>query len=231
MAFTTSALTNFFNLLYNATAWTSIAQNSGSPATIFYLSLHNSDPGISGSQSTSETAYTNYVRFPLNRNSGGMTVGSSPITNMTNTGSISFNQCTGGSDILTHIGIGLSVSGAGTLLQAIPVGPGPQLEFTCTQASPGVIQTFGAALAVNSRVSVYATQTNQLASGLTQGTVYYVGQSLGSGTYSLSTTPGNANPVNTAGSGGGVLVVQATLSVSNGVTPTFPAGSIVFTGA
>jgi hypothetical protein len=102
-------------LLFNGTPIANIADNAASsPVTAYYLSLHTADPGESGSQNTSEAAYTGYVRKAVNRNSGGFTCSGNSATN---TAQISFDQCTAspGSDI-THVGLGLSSSGAGTLL-------------------------------------------------------------------------------------------------------------------
>lgn len=42
-------------LIFNATAWADIAENdSSSPATNLYLSLHTADPGVGNSQLTNQ---------------------------------------------------------------------------------------------------------------------------------------------------------------------------------
>lgn len=62
-------------LIFNATAWGNYADNAAStPQTQIANALHTADPGEAGTQSTSETAYTNYARVQVNRNSGGWTV-------------------------------------------------------------------------------------------------------------------------------------------------------------
>jgi hypothetical protein len=224
--------TSILGLIFNATAWTSIAQNNASPATNLYVSLHNADPGASGNQSTSETTYTNYARVAVARTSAGWTVGgSSPSVNVTNAAQITFAQCGASGDTLTHVGIGLASSGAGTLLLSVPIGPGPGYDFTCTSASPGVMTIPGSSFSLNGRICVYAYASSNgagtLPTGFTEGTTYYVGTVTGT-TVTLSTTAGNANPVNTSGAGAGIAVAQNPLTVTNGVTPTFSAGQLIF---
>lgn len=80
-----------------------------------YVSLHTADPGEAGNQTTSEATYTGYARVAVARNSGGWTVGSSPIQ-VSNTATITFGQCTAGSNTITHIGIGASSTSTGKLL-------------------------------------------------------------------------------------------------------------------
>ena len=226
--FTGGSNTSLLGLIFNATAWTSIAQNNASPATNLYCSLHNGDPGASGNQSTSETAYTNYARVAVTRNSSGWTIGgSSPTVNVTNAAQVTFAQCGASGDTVTHLGVGLASSGAGTLLLSIPIGPGPGYDFSCTLASPGVMTIPGSSFSLNGRICVYADSTGTLPTGFTEGTTYYVGTVTGI-TVTLSTTAGNANPVNTSSVGSGFAVAQNPLTVSNGVTPTFSAGQLIF---
>jgi hypothetical protein len=218
------------NALFTATftgTWSTIAQNAAAPATNLYVSLHNADPGEGGNQTTNETAYTNYARQAVARTTGGWTVSGTDPTQVVNAATITFPQCGATGDTLTHWGIGLSLSGAGTLLASGPIGPvaGPYLEFTCTSASPGSMTVPGSAFAVNDRVSVYHTPTGTLPTGFTEGTVYYVGTVSGI-TVTLSTTAGNANPVNTSSVGAGVVFKQTPLAVSNLITPSFAASAL-----
>jgi hypothetical protein len=102
-------------LIFNGTTIDGIAENdTTSPSTQFYLSLHTADPGETGTQSTSETAYTGYARVAVDRDSSGFTCSGNSATNAEQ---IAFGQCTAspGSNI-THVGLGLSSSGTGTLL-------------------------------------------------------------------------------------------------------------------
>jgi len=78
-----------------------------------YVSLHTSDPGEAGNQTTNEADYTGYARVLVSRDGAGWTV-SGNLAN--NTAEITFPQCTGGTNTITHIGIGTAASGTGRLL-------------------------------------------------------------------------------------------------------------------
>lgn len=119
MSATNAAETAILALIFNATAWADIAENdTTSPATQFYISLHTNSPGETGDQSANETAYTGYARIAVNRNSGGWTVsGNSAV----NAAEILFGQCTANPDTLTYVGLGTASSGTGALLLYNPL--------------------------------------------------------------------------------------------------------------
>lgn len=226
-SFTSGTQLAFLRLLFTAVAWANIGDNAAaSPATLLYISLHNGDPGDGGSQTTNETAYSNYARLAVARTTGGFTVSGGSPAQVVNAGSINFAQCGVVGDVLTHFGIGLSPSGAGILVASGPIGAGPALEFTCTSASPGQLTVPGSAAVINQRVSVYPTPTGALPTGLTEGLVYYVGAVAGS-VITLSTTASNGSPVNTSSVGSGNAIFQSPLAVSNGITPSFAAGALI----
>jgi hypothetical protein len=214
-------------------AWNTVAQNAGSPATSLYVSLHTAAPGNGGSQNTSETVYTNYARVAVPRTTAGWTtaLGSgTSFSSVSNAAAINF--ATGGATgaTLTHWGLGLSASGAGTLLAWGPLGPtaGPDVSFECTSASPGVLTCYGYAPTVNDQVMVAQIQGTQgLPTGLTEGTIYYIGTAPGGNTATLSTTASNANPVNTSSTGQGIIYKCSPLAVSNGITPSIAIGGMI----
>lgn len=106
--------TDLLELIFNATALADLAENdTTSPATNLYVSLHTADPGEAGSQSTSEATYTSYARVAVARTSGGWTVASGSVENAA---AIVFPEATGGSNTITHFGIGTASSGAGYLI-------------------------------------------------------------------------------------------------------------------
>lgn len=78
-----------------------------------YVSLHTANPGEAGSQNTSEANFTSYARVAVARTAGGWTV-TGPVGS--NAAAVAFPECTGGSNTVTHFGIGTDVSGAGKLL-------------------------------------------------------------------------------------------------------------------
>lgn len=225
-SFANGTQANFLKLLFQAINWANVADNTAtSPATVLYFSLHNADPGEAGTQATNETAYTNYARVAVSRTSGGFSVSGSSPTIVSNVSAINFPQCGVTGDTITHFGIGLAASGAGTLLGSGPVGSGPALAFTATSASPGVLTVPNSSFAVNNRVSVYPTATATLPSGLTEGTVYFVGTASGI-TVTLSTTAANGSPVNTSSVGSGNIILQTPLVVSTNITPSFAISSL-----
>ena len=114
MSATNAFETDLLELIFNGTTIANIADNAASsPATNLCISLHTADPGEGGSQNTNETTYTSYARVAVARTSGGWTVSGN---NASNTSTITFPTCTGGSATLTHFGIGLASSSTGTLL-------------------------------------------------------------------------------------------------------------------
>jgi len=75
--------------------------------------LHTADPGNAGTQSTSEATYTGYARVSVTAATGfsAGVAGSSA-----NTALIQFPQCTGGTNVITHVTIGTASSGAGQII-------------------------------------------------------------------------------------------------------------------
>jgi len=80
----------------------------------WYVALHTADPLDAGDQTTNEATYTGYARVAITRGTGAgaFTVGN-PTTNVSE---ITFPQCTGGPETLTHMSIGLAASGASQIL-------------------------------------------------------------------------------------------------------------------
>lgn len=105
--------TELLALIFNADAIANLADNaSSSPLTNLYVSLHTSDPGEAGDQTTNEANYTSYARVAVARSGSGWTVSGNTATNA---GAINFPAATGGSSTVTHFGIGSASSGAGVL--------------------------------------------------------------------------------------------------------------------
>lgn len=105
---------DLMKLFFQGTAIANLADNAASsPNTNLYVSLHTADPGESGSQTTSEASYTGYARVAVARTSGGWTVTDNSVTNAA---AITFPQCTGGSNTISHFAVGTASSGAGKIL-------------------------------------------------------------------------------------------------------------------
>lgn len=113
---------DLLKLVFNNTTAALIGDATGlvgsSTAGSLYVSLHTADPTEGGNQTSSEATYTSYARVAVARTTGGWTVtlvDSGPST-VANVAATNFPQCTGGSNTITHVGIGASSSGTGKLL-------------------------------------------------------------------------------------------------------------------
>jgi len=148
---TDTAESNLLKLLFQNVTWANVGDATGivgsTGAGSFQISLHTADPGETGSQTTSETTYTGYARVAVARSTGGWTVSGTAPTQVANASATTFGADTAGSATLAFFGIGLSSSGAGTLIGSgtvtspsggLAVAPGitpsfasGQLVFTC----------------------------------------------------------------------------------------------------
>ncbi len=81
-----------------------------------YVALHTADPGEAGSQTTSESAYTNYARVAVARSSAGFTVSGTAPTQVANAAIVAFAACGATGSTVTHFSIGRDSSGAGEIL-------------------------------------------------------------------------------------------------------------------
>ena len=108
-------------LIFNATAIANIADNAASsPLTNLYCTLHTSDPGEAGDQTTNEIAYTSYARATVARSGSGWTVSNNSVSPAAN---IDFAAGTGGSGTATHFAVGTASSSTGKLLFSGTVTP------------------------------------------------------------------------------------------------------------
>lgn len=111
-AFETALLTLYFNNTDHANVGDAAGIQNSATAGSFYISLHTGDPGEAGSQTTSEATYTSYARVAVARSGAGWTVSGG---NAANAAAINFPAATGGTNTITHFGIGSDASGAGNL--------------------------------------------------------------------------------------------------------------------
>lgn len=110
------------NLIFKGTTNATWASAAGSSANL-YVSLHTADPmanEATGTQATSEAAYTGYARLAKNRSTDWTVTGSSvsPAAN------IDFGQCTAAAGAaITHFAVGEGASGATNVLYSGAVTP------------------------------------------------------------------------------------------------------------
>lgn len=116
MSLTNAAETALLNLIFTNTDWANVGDAAGlqnsATAGSFYISLHTADPGEAGTQTTSEATYTSYARVAVARSGAGWTVSAA---NASNTAAVNFPACTGGTNSITHFGIGSDLTTAGNL--------------------------------------------------------------------------------------------------------------------
>ena len=131
-----NALENaILELIFKGTTFADIAENdTTSPATSLYVTLHTADPGEAGTQATNETNYGSYDRVAVARSGSGWTVTGNTVTNAA---LVQFPQCTSGTATITHVGVGLGATAAsatvllykGALSSSLSVSSGIQPQF------------------------------------------------------------------------------------------------------
>lgn len=102
------------DLLFNSTLASHLGTLGTTGNTNVFISLHTSDPGETGTQTSGECSFGSYARVAVVRTTSGWAAASGGSTS--NAATISFPECSSGSETVTHVGIGTSTSGTGTLL-------------------------------------------------------------------------------------------------------------------
>lgn len=126
------------NLVFLNTDYTLLGDAGGIRGSVgagsIYISLHTADPGEAGDQTTNEATYTSYARVAVVRSGAGWTVLTGTVDN---DAAITFPEATGGSNTITHFGVGTDTSGAGKLMYkgaltaslAVSLGITPQFNI------------------------------------------------------------------------------------------------------
>ena len=116
MAMSVGFENGILRLLFNNVNLANVGDNTGlqgsGTAGEFYVSLHTADPTNEGNQASHEANYTGYARASVPRTTAGFTVVSNTVSNAN---LISFPTCTAGNNTITHVGVGYSQTGNGTL--------------------------------------------------------------------------------------------------------------------
>ncbi len=130
---------DLLKLIFNATAIANLADNAAaSPLSNLYVSLHTSDPGEAGDQTTGEISYSGYARVAVARTSGGWTVTANSVSP---NAPVEFGEMTGGAGgTATYAAIGTAATGTGKVLYsgaltptiAVALGVIPRIKTTST---------------------------------------------------------------------------------------------------
>lgn len=124
----TNSANSLLNLIYRAIAWANVADNAASsPATALDIALHTAAPATT-LQSSNEATYTSYARVAVARPAGWNAASAGSLDNVA---IIQFPQCTGGSNSITHvsIGIGGTIIHYGALVAPVAVSNTIQPQF------------------------------------------------------------------------------------------------------
>ncbi len=109
-------------LIFEGSSIANVAVNATTaPITSIFFSLHTADP-TTGSQVTSESTYTGYLRVGVIRSSAGFTISGETMNPIA---AITFPACSAGTAIETEsfAGIGSLTSAAGLLFFAGSISP------------------------------------------------------------------------------------------------------------
>jgi hypothetical protein len=114
-------------LFFHGTTVDGLAQNEGTPVTDLTVAFHTADPGVGGTQATSEIAYTGYVRKLVPRSTVGWTLnGAGATATVSPAVNVDFGEMTGGAGgTITHVSIG--------------TGEVDRIMYRATVASPIVV--------------------------------------------------------------------------------------------
>lgn len=106
------------------------------------VNLHTADPGEAGTATTSAPTYTGYAAVSVSRDAAGFTIcdGTNPYAANAsgnaykNTAQITFPECTGGSDTITHVSV--SVIATGQILRKTALTASIAVSNTITPLFP-----------------------------------------------------------------------------------------------
>lgn len=141
MSMSNSAEAALLDLLFLNVDWPNVGDAAGlqnsAAAGSFYVALHTADPGEAGDQSTNEAAYTGYARVAVARTSGGFTRVGSQVSN---TATVQFGECTAGSATVTHYSVGVASAGAGQIVYSAPLAASRAISAGITPLfNPGTL--------------------------------------------------------------------------------------------
>lgn len=107
----TSASNSIVALIYNATAWSNVADNAASsPLTNISVALATASYSGSSTLATNEATYTNYARQDVARTTSGWSAPSGGATS--NAAAIEFPQCGASGNTITSAATGKTGGGA-----------------------------------------------------------------------------------------------------------------------
>ena len=128
MSTSVATANSILGLIYRAAAWADVAQDDGSsPATVLDIALHTAAPATN-LQTSNEATYGAYARVSVSRSGSGWNAPSGGA--LDNAALIQFVECSGGTNTITHVSVGISGTiihfGALSSPRAVSAGIQPQ---------------------------------------------------------------------------------------------------------
>jgi hypothetical protein len=112
---------DLLKLIFNATAIADIAENdTTSPLTVLWTSLHTANPDETGNQTSSDATYGAYARVSVARTTAGWVVTNNSVSPAA---IITFPQATSGTNTITHAAVGTASTGTGKVLYKGALSP------------------------------------------------------------------------------------------------------------
>jgi hypothetical protein len=195
-------------------------QASGTAGDL-YLALHTADPGESGDQTTSEATYDNYARTAIARQDASWTVSGNQAVNAADIDCPTADPGTP-TNVLKFWSLGTDASGAGNILYRGHIGEA--VKSGTGKASNDTLTVPGHTLAVDDEIVFYALAGDTLPTGITEGVVYFV-KTVSGNDLTISTTQGGAT-LNVTADGAFVVGRVVSITVTQNIQPTFPAGQL-----
>jgi len=134
MGKSTAGANNILNLICRAVAWANMADNAAvSPYSNLYIGLHTGSLAVGDDQSVNEATFGAYARLAIARTTGGWSAPSGG--SLSNAALAQFLECTSGTNLITHVSVGVAASGAslviwsGALTASRTISSGIQAQF------------------------------------------------------------------------------------------------------
>ena len=208
--------------------WTAFGTTAGATSTDIYVALHSAYVTDAGAQNLNELAYTGYARVAVTRNgTGGWTVGAlAPGFQVTNTATTLFGTKTdAGSVEARYLTTGVASSGATAVINRTHIGDAPE-QFS-VPATGTTVNVPSHSLVNDDEVVLYETQGGSMPSGFSDGTEYFIVNSVAGVSVELSATQGGA-AINSGSIGDGWIAKLSPLTIAQSSAPQFLAGDIDF---
>jgi len=218
MTFTNAHGEALFELLFQndelANAYTDVGSGLLKAVTpdSLYISLHTADPGVDGTQLTSEATFGGYQRQAVTRvnTEWGITAGTSvnaPFVQNTNVITFPAATATNTPETITWAGIGThGTLVAGNLLFRCPLALVTPRPFVAIDLVNEEFTADGHGLSTDDQVVFIDVEGEVLPTGITGGVVYYkMSTQADANLFRVSTSAGDVGPVNLTAVGSGLV--------------------------